>query len=60
MLAELGIDEYDFEWSRFPGNEVYDLIEGDNEIKNAVAEKYDWIMYTDTYPEGATTYRRMR
>lgn len=44
------------EWA---GYEVFQAIENSATLRRLAAEQYDWVSYTDDYPAGATTYRRM-
>lgn len=51
-------DEAYLLYSEWKGYEIFQAIEN-SMLSSLVAEKYNWIIYTDDYPEGATTYRRM-
>lgn len=50
-------DEVLGDWS---GYCVFHVLENNAVIRDLAREKYDWVVYTDDYPEGATTYRKMR
>lgn len=41
------------------GYEVFQAIENNATLRRLAAEQYDWVSYTDDYPVGATTYRKM-
>lgn len=45
------------EWS---GYEVFQCLESCSLLRRVVEERCDWLAYSDDFPPGATTYRRMR
>lgn len=36
---------------------VHDVLENDPSVEEAIEEKYDWIVFPDSYPEDATTWK---
>lgn len=53
-LAEaLGVDAESFSGA---ADHVHDVWERSDAIRDAIAVRYDWVRYTDEYPEGAETW----
>jgi hypothetical protein len=42
------------------GYQPFQALENSPRLTRIVRKNYDWIKYSDDYPEGATAYRRMR
>lgn len=57
LARALDLDAQD--WRDDGLDSVFSVIENRRSVREAINEMADWIIYSDDYPENATTYRKL-
>jgi hypothetical protein len=45
------------EWMGRGFDQIHHALDSDSDLRDALAKKYNWVKFTDSYPEGAKTWR---